>query len=149
MDKHVIIYSTIIVFWWSISGYISKYMLKHFNEIEYYTIKNLFYSGVVFSIIIYSLIYDKTIHKNIVNKFNYKNLHLYGIIFAGVILGTMTIYSYYKMVQKYEISLINPILNGLNNLLILLFGYFLFNEKITNKKCLGTLFIAMGIYLMG
>ena len=40
-----------------------------------------------------------------------------------------------------------PIIESLGYILVMVFGIFVFREKLTKRKCIGTIFILMGIFV--
>ena len=147
MNIEYIIYFIIIVLWWSSANYLNKYVLKYLTDLEYYAINNTFYSLFVIIIILYSFFTNGELNRSIITKY-YKHKYIYILILLGSFIGTLTMLSFYKLIQKYEVSTISPLLNGVTNILILLFGVYIFNEKLTHNKCIGTMLVSIGIYLI-
>jgi len=147
MNIEYIIYFSIIVLWWSSVNYLNKYILKYFTDLEYYTINNIFYGLFVILIILYSFFTNSELNRSMITKY-YKHKYIYLLTLLGAFIGTLTIFAFYKLIKKYEVSTISPLLNGVTNIFVLLFGVYLFNEKLTHNKCIGTMLVSIGIYLI-
>ena len=52
------------------------------------------------------------------------------------------------MLKNNNVSKLIPIIRAISAVLLVAFGYFIFNEKITIKLCIGVALIVLGIYLV-
>ena len=75
----------------------------------------------------------------------YKSYYILPFIILAAII---TIYSYYKIFSTNNIGICYPISKILSVLIVILFGIFLFNEKMSNSNYLGILFSIVAMYLL-
>jgi len=72
------------------------------------------------------------------------------IIYIPILLlsGLTTLYSYYKIFNTNEVSTIYPIVKIISILMVILFGIFICNEKLNNKKICGLILSILTLYLL-
>ena len=128
---------------WSISPFIHKEL---YNNIKYDNI--ICFKYIILSIIFISYtIYD---YKNKKIAFNElcQNNKLLTYFILSIIFSIVGGFTYYTLLKKYDVSFIIPILKSMSLIIIIIAGYLLFNEKISNNKFLGILLISLGMYLI-
>jgi len=68
--------------------------------------------------------------------------------FIGFAMYLVSFLLWQRIVVKYNISMVVPIVNGIVQLAILVIGLVLFKEKLSTLSLIGALFIVSGIVLM-
>ena len=81
---------------------------------------------------------------NLISFFDFNMYPLY--IFKAFSIGFST-YMYFVMLQKYEISVVSPLIN-LSPLFLLVLSYIFLNELITLVQCLGILILIIATYFL-
>lgn len=62
-------------------------------------------------------------------------------------IGSFLIYSFY-IIKKFDLSYIYPIITGITQVLVVVFGILLFKEKISNFGIAGIILIILGIVFL-
>ena len=126
----------------SFKPYMKKYITSTLNVHEFLLINNVTVSVLVFFIFLYNLINKNETYENI------KNLNIYQII-SIIIFSLLTIGStfIFSKLEKENTTLVNTMLKLFSNIMFIVVGLLLFNEKITKKQLLGIVFCGIGIYL--
>lgn len=69
--------------------------------------------------------------------------------FFGLCCYLVSFLLWQRLVVKYDISIIVPIVNGVVQVIVLLIGHFVFKESLSLMSSVGALLIIVGIVLMG
>lgn len=69
--------------------------------------------------------------------------------FIGLSCYLVSFLLWQRLVVKYDISIIVPIVNGIVQVIILLIGHFLFKETLSPVSMVGAALIIIGIVIMG
>ncbi len=69
--------------------------------------------------------------------------------FFGLCCYLVSFLLWQRLVVKYDISIIVPIVNGIVQVVILLIGHFVFKETLSTVSLIGAGLIIVGIVLMG
>jgi drug/metabolite transporter (DMT)-like permease len=126
----------------SCKPYMKKYITTTLNVHEFLLLNNITISIFVLFIFLYNLINKKETYENI------KKLNIYQIILI-IIFSLLTIGStfIFSKLEKENIAIINTMLKLFSNIVFLIVGLLLFNQKLTKKQLLGIVFCGIGIYL--
>lgn len=129
---------------WSIYPFIVKKLLVYFSYIEVIILSFLTY------IVLISLltIIDKNYIKNFFKKLKKVEIKYLGYILLLVSISVATKLSFFNLLKNNNVSKLIPIIRAISAVLLVAFGYFIFNEKITIKLCIGVALIVLGIYLV-
>ena len=68
--------------------------------------------------------------------------------FVGFLLYIVSFLLWQKMIVKYDISILVPIVNGIVQVLILVIGHLIFKESLNTISLIGASLIIFGIVLM-
>ena len=71
-----------------------------------------------------------------------------GITFLGFLLYLISFLLWQRMIIKYDLSIMVPIVTGIVQILVLLIGHFIFKESLSAISLVGVLLIISGIVLM-
>ncbi len=71
------------------------------------------------------------------------------VTFLGLLCYVVSFLLWQRLVVKYDISLLVPIVNGIVQVLILLIGHFIFQENLSSVSLIGAIVVVVGIVLMG
>ena len=124
---------------------IKKYLLSQLAFHEFLLINNLFVIILVLIVSLYYFLYKKETFENL-KKINKKNLFLIGFIAFITVLSSY-ILSNINIDNVTNIGTMGIVLNLFTNIFILILGFLIFNEQLTNNKILGIMFCLFGIYL--
>jgi hypothetical protein len=126
----------------SLTPYIKKYLIKQLSFHEFLLINNLFIFFFVFLISIYYYFYEKETFENL------KNINTNNILLIGFI-AFLTVFSsfIFSKLNVSNIGIITLLLKLFTNIIVLMLGYVLFNEKLSYIQFIGILFCLIGIYL--
>ena len=137
-----IILLIILTLCWGLQPFFKKIPLKSLSSIEFYCIEYLFYLIPITIYFIYLY------HKNKLScfqKLSKKNLLFFILI---VTTGTIGGISFAQLLKQNNASYVIPSVQPLIIVFTLLFGYFIFMEKINIYQVLGTILIIFGILLI-
>ena len=129
---------------WSIYPFIVKQLLVYFSYIEVIILSFLSY---IILISLFTLVNTNYI-KNFVKKLKKVEIKYLGYILLLVSISVATKLSFFDLLKNNNVSKIIPIIRAISAVLLVAFGYFIFNEKITIKLCIGVALIVLGIYLV-
>jgi uncharacterized membrane protein len=141
LDFFSFILLSITLFIGTFTRFSLKYILKKVDSPTYFSITQLWF--LLVTIVLISL--GKVNWKS-VSKLNNRDKGLLAII---PILVTISIFIYYHLLNRFEISRILPLISALRNILFLIFGALIFGEKITQLKMMGVFFITIGVIALG
>jgi len=68
--------------------------------------------------------------------------------FVGFCFYLISFLLWQKMIVKYDLSIMVPIVTGIVQLIILLIGYIIFKEQVNIVSIIGAAFIIVGIIIM-
>lgn len=71
-----------------------------------------------------------------------------GLTFLGFFLYLISFLLWQRMIIKYDLSIMVPIVTGIVQILVLLIGHLVFKESITLMSTIGALLIISGIIVM-
>ena len=132
----------ILTFCWGLQNYIKKIPLKKMSSIEFYCIEYLFY---MIPIIIYFIYLYKKNYLSCFQKLNKKDI-LYFILI--ILTGTIGGLTFAQLLKQNNASYVVPSVQPLIITFTLIFGYFIFMEKINIYQILGILMVIGGILLI-
>lgn len=69
--------------------------------------------------------------------------------FVGLCFYVVSFLLWQRLVVKYDVSFIVPVVNGIVQVIVLLIGHFVFKESLSVMSIVGAIFIIVGIVLMG
>ena len=79
------------------------------------------------------------------NELNFK---MGWLTFLGFCLYLISFLLWQRMIVKYDLSTMVPIVTGIVQILVLLIGHFIFKESLSSLSLLGAILIVGGIILM-
>ena len=79
------------------------------------------------------------------NGFNFK---MGWLTFFGFCLYLVSFLLWQRMIVKYDLSVMVPIVTGIVQIMVLLIGHFIFKESLSTMSLFGALLIVAGIVLM-
>lgn len=126
----------------SLTPYIKKYYLNSLSFHEFLLINNLFRIIFVAFISFYYYYYENVSFENIKNIDN-KNLLFIAIISFFAILSSFI----FSKLDVTNIGSLAILLKLFTNIVVLIFGFLMFNEKLTYNQIIGISFCLVGIYL--
>lgn len=126
----------------SLTPYIKKYYINTMSFHEFLLINNMFTFFFVFLISLYYFFYENETYDNI------KNIDKKNLLFIALI-SFLTICSsfIFSKFNNTNIGALSILLKLFTNIVVLLFGFLLFNEKLSYTQIVGILFCLVGIYL--
>ncbi len=124
---------------------IKKYLVSELAFHEFLLINNLFIVIIVFFVSIFFFLYKKESFTNL-KKIENKQIISIGAIAFFTVLSSILL-SNINIKNISNIGVTGIILNLFTNIFILIFGFLLFREEITEKQFVGILFCLFGIYL--
>jgi drug/metabolite transporter (DMT)-like permease len=131
----------------SVRPYVKKYVLHTLDSHDYLFLNTLFIGGIVSTIFIYKLIFDKKIK----NTFeNIKNLSILQL-FYFLILAVITVYStiiFLEFDKNHNTPLINSMITKfISTLSIICISIFIFREKYSFIQIVGVFLTILGIFI--
>mgnify|MGYP001487690739 CR=1 FL=1 len=91
---------------------------------------------------------NKSVLINFVNNYTKLPLFLKITPILIVLLSLSAQYSYFNLLRGYDVNTLIPIFRGGSTLVIVLVGYYLYNEKISFLKFIGILVVLLGMYMV-
>ena len=70
------------------------------------------------------------------------------LVFFIVSLGILGQYCYFRLLRRYDVTTLLPIIRGGSAILLILFGYYIFSEAVTFTKIVGIAVVIFGMYLI-
>ena len=101
---------------------------------------------IIFSVVmsVLSNFFLKKATINVASIYDYININL----LYGSLLLAIAFVAYYFAIAKGDISIVYPTITALSVILVVLMGYFFFDESLSIKHIIAVLFIIAGIILM-
>ena len=124
----------------SITRINSKILLNHIDKITLFV-----YSEIIFFLIALGFIMFGKANLGVFTKIDKKYV---GLCVLNPFLISMNVIIFYHLLKQFEISTIDPIFLSSKYVLLLIAGYFLFNESLSHMKLLGILVSIIGILLL-
>ena len=140
---NILIFLLILSIIWTVSPFIHKEL---YNEIQYENIVCFKYIVLSILFILYAM-YDYK-NKKIAFTELCKNKKLFKYFMLTIFLSIIGSYVYYTLLKTYNVTEIMPVLKSVSLITLLIFGYLVFNEEITQKKITGIILISLGMYLI-
>lgn len=141
LDFFSIMLLTITLFIGTFTRFALKYLLKKLDPATYFSITQFWF--MIVAIALFSL---GKVNLHSVSKLNTADKVLLGVV---PILITVSIFIFYYLLNRFEISTILPLMSALRNFMFLIFGALIFGEQITKLKIFGVVFIAIGVIALG
>ena len=132
----------VLTFCWGLQPFFKKIPLKKISSIEFYCIEYLFYMVPISIYFIY--LYNKN-SLQCLKKIDRKDV-LYFILI--VLTGTIGGLTFAQLLKQNNATYVIPSVQPLIITFSLIFGYFIFMEKINIYQMFGTLFVIGGIILI-
>ena len=129
---------TINILFWSITPFISKFLLKKTSFMNL-TILSWVYGAFV-ALFLIALINHKNI--NILWKYDFT---FYALLFLSLILGIIAGIAYNYLLQNYNANVVSTIINPLSILVTALLGVMFFNEPFTKQMWIGCIIMVIGL----
>jgi uncharacterized membrane protein len=126
---------------WGLNTVIEKYhLLNVFSAIELVLLRGFYF---FFFLVIYIFI-----NKKFINKVkNMGGLTFFYLTFA-TLLSIAAVTVFWMLLKKYKTIYPTAITSSFWVVFSVLFGYLLYNEKITQMQILGIIFITIGLFLI-
>lgn len=70
------------------------------------------------------------------------------LTFIGFIFYVVSFLLWQRLLIKYDLSIMVPIITGISQIIIIMVGYLVFNEKISVQALVGALIIVIGIIVI-
>ncbi len=87
-----------------------------------------------------------SLHLSLQNKLSFQVGYT---TFLGLCSYVISFFLWQKLVVKYDVSLIVPVVNGIVQVIVLLVGHFVFKENLSMMSLIGSLLVILGIILIG
>ena len=134
----------ILILTWSLNPFIKKKILKDVSVVDFYCLSIL---SVSFLSLIYIIFYNLENTKKAIHKI--ANTSSLRTIFIGtILLSIISSFAFHYLIQQNEATYIIPQLQPVVMVLLLLWGYFVFNEKIDKNRAIGVIAVAIGIWFI-
>lgn len=136
-----------IIVSWSYINFIKKDLTKHLNNFQMLILIHFFFHIVFAAYLIYLF---KTKHEDTKDFFNnFKKIpkRLYVKLFLVLAISIISSYSFFTLIQSKDINYVIPIVRGGSQIMVLIIGYFIYNEIITKYTILGISMIISGLFL--
>ena len=145
---NIYLYFIPVVIFWTFDLYFNKVMLKHLDNFQLIFLYHIIFS--LFYVVIFSYLYlnqRKTIGK-MIQQYKKLPLQLYGLIIIAVMLAFTSFFSIMHLIKNLDITYFISVIRGISLLLALFIGFFLFKEKVSVQRILGTVLIVGGIIVI-
>ena len=86
-----------------------------------------------------------SLHLTLKNGFNFK---MGWFTFFGFCLYLISFLLWQRMLIKYDLSIMVPLVTGLVQIIVLLIGHFIFKETLSVTSIIGVIMIIIGIVIM-
>lgn len=143
-----LIYYLLPIIGWSLPNFFIKKLRNIFDSSELIVIFHLTYSIFIFSYIFILYLKNKQKFTNFVGKINNLTPSILSSILVVVIFGLGAQYGFNTILKNYDVTYSLPIISSLSSILLVVVGYFIFNESITFKRLIGILSTIIGVYLI-
>ena len=145
---NIYLYFIPVIIFWTFDLYFNKVMLKHLDNFQLIFLYHIIFS--LFYVVIFSYLYlnqRKTIGK-MIQQYKKLPLQLYGLIIIAVMLAFTSFFSIMHLIKNLDITYFISVIRGISLLLALFIGFFLFKEKVSFQRILGTILIVGGIIVI-
>lgn len=86
-----------------------------------------------------------SLHLSLKNNFNFQ---MGWLTFLGFFLYLISFLLWQRMLVKYDLSTMVPIVTGIVQILVLIIGHFIFKESLSILSLIGAVFVICGIVLI-
>jgi len=139
---------SLVILSWSINSFIQKDFTKYVNNTQSTVIFHFSYQIVLYLLVLYVVLFDRKQIENFKSNLLNMPLSLYFGLLLMACLMIWTATSQYELYKIYDVNHILPIVRGASNVLIIIIGYYCYNESITFKKLIAIILIIGGIYII-
>lgn len=143
-----LIYYLLPIIGWSLPNFFIKKLRKIFDSIELIVILHLVYSIFILSYIFILYLNDKKRFNNFTRKIMNLKPKLISSLLVIVIFGLGAQYGFNTLLKNCEVTYSLPIISSLSSILLVIIGYFIFNETITLKRLIGIISTIIGVYII-
>ena len=137
-----------VILAWSIPNFVFKDLTKYLGNVEIIVYYHIIYHIFTLGYIVYTILYKRQKAINFVNNYTKLPLFLKITPILIVLLSLSAQYSYFNLLRGYDVNTLIPIFRGGSTLVIVLVGYYLYNEKISFLKFIGILVVLLGMYMV-
>ena len=146
--NHIFLYFLPVFIGWSLPNFFIKNLRKTFDSVEIIILLHSIYHLFLLPSMVLTYFYNKKRANSFIEKVTtLKVKHLLSAILV-VVLGIAAQFSFNTLIKHYDVSFVVPVVRGVSAILIVLLGYYIFNENFTKKKLLGILAVVIGVFLM-
>jgi drug/metabolite transporter (DMT)-like permease len=134
----------ILILTWSLNPFIKKKILDDISVVNFYCLSVI---SVAILSLFYILFYNLENTKESVLKI--ARTPKLSLIFIGtILLSIISSFAFHYLIQKNDATYIIPQLQPVVMIFLLLWGYFVFNEKIDKNRAVGIVAVAVGIWFI-
>ena len=137
-----------VIFVWTLATFFKKEYVKYLDTIELIYIKHIITSLFLILGFLYAILGKKKILDSAMKKYRKLPFHLYIIMLVSVLFSFISAHATVTLLKQYDVSYFLPIVRGGSSILILIIGYFVFNEAVTFWRVFGFTLIMIGLFIM-
>lgn len=137
-----------IILNWTFHNFVKKGLVKYINNFQLLLLIHITYHVMFISYIKYLFYINSSETVNFLTGMRKVPLILYLKIIGLMFISILGSYCYFYLIKTKNVNYVVPIIRGGSQVLILLIGYYLYNENITKYTIIGIMMILSGIYLI-
>ena len=133
----------------SLNVFFKKFIIKLITLEEYMIGITIFVPMVItlYFILRFGIIRDKKLDIKLFDKIN-KNKNIILLLIGTAIITVSANLILVELLKRKNISYLVPHIVGFSLILSIILAFFLFNEKIDRKMCLGIILIIIGVFII-
>lgn len=137
-----------VILSYALPTFIFKDLVKYFNNYEIIVFYHLIYHIFILAGIVYLLFYKRAQITQFINHSGDLPNKLKLLVIGIIVLGLISQYSYFQLLRGIDVNSLLSIVRGSSTIIIIVIGYFLYNENLSIMKILGIFLVAMGIFII-
>ena len=133
---------------WTFPNFIFKRLTQYYDNTHIIVMYHLVYHIVLLPVILYNIFKKTDDFNNFVENTKKLPLKYKLLVLFIVSLGILGQYCYFRLLRRYDVTTLLPIIRGGSAILLILFGYYIFSEAVTFTKIVGIAVVIFGMYLI-
>jgi drug/metabolite transporter (DMT)-like permease len=133
---------------WSLPNFIFKELTNYYDNSHIIIMYHIVYHIFLLPIILYNVIKKTDEYTIFVENTKKVPLKYKIAVFCISSLGILSQYCYFKLLRRYDITTLLPIIRGGSAIILITLGYYVFDENINLTKIIGILIVMIGMYLV-
>lgn len=137
-----------VVLSYALPTFIFKDLTEYFNNYEIIVFYHLIYHIFILAAILFLLFFRRNQIVKFINNTGMLPNKLKLLVLGIILLGLIAQYSYFQILRGMDVNSLLSIVRGSSTIVVIIVGYFIYNENLSIMKILGIFLVMSGIFII-